>query len=91
MPVTVRLPSLLRSQTGGVTEVELEGESVAEVIGKLKERLPGIVPTIWDEEGKLYPIVSIYVNDEHIRYRQGLQTPLQDGDTVYVVPIIMGG
>jgi molybdopterin converting factor small subunit len=44
-----------------------------------------------DESGALRPRVNIYVNDEHVRYRQGVQTPLQDGDVVLVTPIIMGG
>ena len=49
------------------------------------------MPLLRNESGALRPRVNIYVNDEHVRFRQGLQTPLQDGDTVYVMPIIMGG
>ena len=49
------------------------------------------VRRVFTESGALRPRVNIYVNDEHIRFRQGLETPLQDGDTVYITPIIMGG
>jgi molybdopterin converting factor small subunit len=72
MAVKVRIPGSLRSQTGGVTEVSVQGATVAEALRGLEA-------------------VNVYVNDEHVRYRQGLQTPLREGDLVFVVPTIMGG
>jgi molybdopterin synthase sulfur carrier subunit len=57
----------------------------------MEQRYPSLVPLLRDQNGALRPRVNIYVNDEHVRYLQGLQTPLQDGDTVYITPIIMGG
>lgn len=91
MTVKVRIPGSLRSQTGGVTEVNVQGATVAEALRGLEAVLPELASVLRDEGGNLRPIVNVYVNDEHVRYRQGLQTPLRDGDLVFVVPTIMGG
>jgi molybdopterin synthase sulfur carrier subunit len=91
MAVKVRIPGSLRSQTGGVTEVSVQGATVAEALRGLEAALPGLASVLRDEGGNLRPIVNVYVNDEHVRYRQGLQTPLREGDLVFVVPTIMGG
>jgi MoaD family protein len=89
--VRVRIPSALRSHTGGETQVELEATTVEQALQDLEERFPALILLLRDEGGALRPRVSIYVNDEHVRYRQGLQTPLHDGDQVFVMPTIMGG
>jgi molybdopterin converting factor small subunit len=91
MNVRARIPSALASHTGGQAIVDVEAESVREVLSALEQRYSTLVPLLRDERGALRPRVNIYVNDEHVRYRQGLDTPLQEGDTVYVTPIIMGG
>ncbi len=91
MQVTVRTPSALRSHTGGTTQITVQASTVQEALAGLEERFPALIPFLRDESGTLRPRVNIYVNDEHVRYRQGVQTPLQDGDTVLVTPIIMGG
>jgi molybdopterin synthase sulfur carrier subunit len=71
--------------------MEIEAQTVAEALHALEQRFPPLVPLLRDESGALRPRVNIYVNDEHVRFRQGLQTPLQAGDTVYITPMIMGG
>ena len=91
MNVRIRLPSALRSHTGGNTEVDMEAQSVEQALHCLQERFPTLTPLLRDESGALRPRVNIYVNDEHVRFRQGLQTPLQDGDILFVMPIVMGG
>lgn len=91
MAVVVRIPSALRSQTGGITRMEVEGRTVAQVLRALEVAYPALVPYLRDGRGELRPKVSVYVNDEHIRFRQGLETPLQDGDEVFVMPLVMGG
>ena len=91
MQVVVRLPSALRFHTGGVTQINVQASTVAEALQSLEQQFPALIPLLRDEAGQLRPKVNLYVNDEHVRYRQGEQTPLQDGDTVLVVPIIMGG
>jgi molybdopterin synthase sulfur carrier subunit len=89
--VAIRIPSALRSLTGGVTRLEVQGSTVAQVLQALEAAYPALVPYLRDGRGTLRPKVNIYVNDEHIRFRQGLQTPLQDGDEVFVMPLVMGG
>jgi len=91
MSIQVRLPSALRPHTEGTTQISVQAESVREVLSALEQRFPSLVPLLRDEEGALRPRVNVYVNDEHVRYRQGLETPLHEGDTVYVTPIIVGG
>jgi len=91
MPIRTRIPGALASYTGGNTEIDIEAQTVAEVLSILEQRFPSLVPLLRNESGALRPRVNIYVNDEHMRFRQGVQTPLQDGDTVYVTPVIMGG
>jgi adenylyltransferase/sulfurtransferase len=89
--ITVRLPGALRAQTGGAAQLHVEAKAVDQALSALEQRFPALLPLLRDESGALRPRVNIYVNDEHIRYRQGLETPLQDGDTVLIVPIVMGG
>jgi molybdopterin synthase sulfur carrier subunit len=89
--ITVRIPGALRSHTGGATQVELEATSVGQALHSLEERFPALVPLLRDEGGALRLRVSIFVNDQHVRYQQGLQTPLRDGDQVFVMPTAMGG
>ena len=91
MSARVRIPSALRSHTGGATQFTLQASTVAEALRGLEERFPALIPLLRDEAGRLYPRVNVYVNDQHVRYLQSEQTPLQDGDTVLVVPIVMGG
>jgi MoaD family protein len=91
MQIRARVPSALASQTGGKTELEIEAQTVGDLLHTLEQRYPLLVPLLRDQGGALRPRVNIYVNDEHVRYRQGLETPLREGDTVYVTPIIMGG
>jgi adenylyltransferase/sulfurtransferase len=91
MKTTVRIPSALRAHTGGTTQTDVDASTVAQALSILEGQFPALIHFLRDDTGQLYPRVNIYVNDEHVRYRQGVQTRLQDGDTVLVVPTIMGG
>jgi len=91
MLVQVRVPTALRTRTGGTTEIEVQAGDVATALQELEAACPALKPVLRDEQGALRPRVSVYVNDRHVRYLQGLETPLQEGDEVYVVPIVMGG
>jgi molybdopterin converting factor small subunit len=91
MPIQVRVPTALRAKTGGQIQVEVEAGDVGEALRALEAVYPALGPVFRDEEGALRPRVSIYVNDRHIRYLHGLETVLQEGDEVYVVPVVMGG
>ena len=91
MAVRVILPRPLRSHAGGVSQLDVESDTVAQVLQVLEETYPGLSPHLRSEDGTLLPKVNLYVNDEHVRYLQGVQTVLQDGDQVYIVPLVMGG
>ena len=64
---------------------------VARVLESVKERHPGVLERWCDTEGRLRSSLSVFVNGEHIRYRKGMDTSLQDGDEVYVIPLMAGG
>jgi molybdopterin synthase sulfur carrier subunit len=91
MALRVRIPSPLQSLTGNQGEVEAAGQTVAELLDDLEARYPGLKARICDEAGKLRRFVNLYVNDEDIRFRQGEQTPLDEGDQVSIIPAIAGG
>jgi molybdopterin synthase sulfur carrier subunit len=91
MAITVRVPSALRKQTGGAMAIELEADNVAQALERLDLLHPALRSHLRDEQGLLRPKVQVYVNDVHVRFLQGVQTPLSDGDRIYVVPNVMGG
>ena len=91
MPVRVRIPSSLHAQTGGAAEVHVDGDTVDQALRSLEARFPALTPHLRLEDGSLRPVVNLYVNDEHVRFRRGLDTPLHDGDQLYFVPLVMGG
>ncbi len=90
MAVTVRIPTPLRSLTGGQDEVSVKGATVAEVIESLEASHPGIKERLCDDKG-VRRFVNIYANDEDIRFLDNLETSLGEGDTVSIVPAIAGG
>ncbi|MEZ0343905.1 MAG: MoaD/ThiS family protein [Caldimicrobium sp.] len=91
MAVKVRIPTPLLSLTGGKKEVEAEGATLKELIEDLERRYPGLKERLCDEEGNLRRFINFFVNDEDIRFLQGEETPLKDGDVVSIVPAIAGG
>ena len=91
MAVTVRVPTPLQRLTSGQAEVQCEGNTVAELLGDLERRYPGIKERICDERGKLRRFVNVFVNEEDIRFLQGDQTGIKDGDEVSIIPAIAGG
>jgi sulfur-carrier protein len=91
MPVTVRIPTPLRSITKGNAEVQAKGGTVAEVVEDLERQFPGLRERLVDEGGELRRFINIYVNEEDIRFLQGQRTALKEGDQVSIVPAIAGG
>jgi molybdopterin synthase sulfur carrier subunit len=91
MAVTVRIPAPLRKLTDGKSEVSVEGKSVAALVDALEAAHPGLKERLCDEAGGIRPFVNVYVNDEDIRFMNGPETPLNDGDAVSIVPAIAGG
>ncbi|MGB5811259.1 MAG: ubiquitin-like small modifier protein 1 [Polyangiales bacterium] len=90
MAVTVRIPTPLRTLTGGHEEVPADGATVGEVIENLEANHPGMKDRLCDEKG-IRRFVNIYHNDEDIRFLDNLQTELKEGDTLSIVPAIAGG
>lgn len=91
MAVTVRIPTPLQRLTNGQAEVQCEGSSVNTLLADLEKRYPGIKERICDEKGQLRRFVNIFVNEEDIRFLQGDQTKVKDGDDVSIIPAIAGG
>ena len=89
--ITVRIPTPLRPLTRGQGEVETQGASVAELIENLNAAHPGVKERLCDEKGELRRFVNVYVNEEDIRFLQGQQTALKEGDDVSIIPAIAGG
>lgn len=88
--VTVRIPTPLRTLTGGADEVNATGATVREIIAELEGRYAGIKDRLLDEKG-VRRFVNIYVGDEDIRFLDGLDTTLKGGDQISIVPAIAGG
>lgn len=91
MAVSVRIPTPLRKFTNDQSDVEIDGSSVGEVIDNLEANHGGIKEKLVDEDGSIRRFVNIYVNDEDIRFLDGAETPVKDGDSVTIVPAIAGG
>ncbi len=90
MAVTVRIPTPLRTLTGGADEVQAEGKTVGEVIDDLEAKHAGIKDRLIDDKG-VRRFVNIYANDEDIRFLDNLATELKDGDSIAIIPAIAGG
>lgn len=90
MDTIVRIPTPLRSLTGGADEVSAHGKTVGEVIEDLEKRHPGIRDRLLDEKG-VRRFINIYVGDEDVRFLDGLKTELRAGDQISIVPAIAGG
>ncbi len=91
MPVTVRVPTTLRTLTAGASEVEVEGSTVAAVLDNLESAHPGFKERLLDGEGGLRRFVNLYVADDDVRFRDGMETPVAEGDTVSIIPAVAGG
>ena len=91
MSVKVRIPTQLRELSGGEGEVSVEGSTVGEVLKALDAAHPGFSGRLFDDAGKLRRFVNVFVADEDIRFENGLETPVTEGQTVSIVPAVAGG
>jgi sulfur-carrier protein len=89
--VEVRLPTVLRSHAGGAAVVSVDGATVGEVLSKLVAEYPGMAGQVVTDEGSLHKFVNIYVDDDDVRYLEGLETPVADGAEVSILPAVAGG
>jgi len=88
---SVRIPSQLRTLTGGEALVETEGSTVGEVLKALDAAHPGFADRLFDADGGLRRFVNVFLADEDVRFLQGLATPVAEGQTLSIVPAVAGG
>ena len=91
MSVSVRIPTILRTYTGGAAEVTAQAGTLREVLAGLDAEYPGLAGRILDDTGKLRRFVNVYVGDEDVRLAQGLDTAGLPGIQVSVIPAVAGG
>ncbi len=91
MSVKVRIPTPLRKTTNNASVVEAEGDDIISVIENLDAQYPGFRDRLCDESGKIRRFVNVYLNDEDIRYLDGPQSKVKDGDEIALIPAIAGG
>ena len=90
MAITVRIPTPLRTLTGGKDEVPAAGKTLRELIDDLEKNYPGLKDRLCDDKG-IRRFVNVYQNEEDVRFLDGLDTAVKDGDSISVVPAIAGG
>jgi MoaD family protein len=88
---TVKIPPVLRPETGGDPEVSANGSTVGDVLRALAEAHPGTQAQLFSDGGELNRYVNVYVNDEDVRVLEGLETSVSDADTVVILPAMAGG
>lgn len=91
MTVTIRVPTTLRTLTAGKSEVEVEPGTVKSVFDALEAQHPGFAERLLDDDGNLRRFVNIFVSDDDVRFMDGLNTEVPDGETVSIVPAVAGG
>jgi len=87
----VRVPTILRPLTGGQAEVNVEADTLQGVLDALEASHPGIRTRVLDDDGKLRRFVNVYVNDDDVRFADGLGTPTPAGSSVSIIPAVAGG
>ena len=91
MAIEVRIPTILRSYTGGAKTVQGAGDTLADLLTDLDTQYPGLRARLITEDGGLHKFVNVYVNDEDVRFLGALDAKLNAGDTVTVLPAVAGG
>jgi molybdopterin converting factor small subunit len=91
MSVSVRIPTILRTYTGGESEVTAEGATLAEVLDDLEANHPGIRARVLDDQGAIRRFVNVYVGNDDVRFLDALDTKTPEGSQVSVIPAVAGG
>ncbi len=91
MAVEIKLPTVLRAAADGQPSVSVEGATVGDVFTTLVEKYPGLRANLLDDAGGMHKFVNVYKDDDDIRYLDGLDTKLADGDVLTILPAVAGG
>ncbi len=91
MSVTVRVPPVFRTLTGGESQISVSGGTVKEVLAALDAAHPGFRDKLLDGDGNLVRYVNVFVDDDDVRFMDGLETPVPDGGTVSIMQAVAGG
>jgi molybdopterin synthase sulfur carrier subunit len=91
MAIEVRIPTILRTYTGGEKTVQGDGDTLEALIKNLDAAHPGLRNRLVTDTGALHRFVNVYVNDEDVRFTGSLETNLSDGDSVTILPAVAGG
>ena len=91
MAVTVRIPTTMRPIAGGVSSVQVDGVTLADVLANLDKAHPGFHERLFDDNGGLRKFVNVFVADDDVRYLAGVDTKVPDGETVSIIPAVAGG
>jgi molybdopterin synthase sulfur carrier subunit len=91
VPVEVRVPTMMRADTGGQATIAVDGTTIGEVLDDIVARHPGLAGKLRANDGGLHKFVNVYVNDDDVRYLDKLDTKVGDGDVVSILPAVAGG
>jgi molybdopterin converting factor small subunit len=91
MAVAIKLPTVLRAQADNQATVEVDGATIGEVFNNLIEQYPGLRANLLDDAGGLHRFVNVYKDDDDIRYLDGLDTKVGNGDVLSILPAVAGG
>ena len=91
MAVSVRIPTILRTYTGGASEVPADGATLGDVLDDLEAHHPGIRARVLDDAGDIRRFVNVYVGNDDVRFLDGLGTPTPDGSSLSIIPAVAGG
>jgi len=91
MAATVRIPTTMRPLTGGEKQIDVDPGSLGDVIAALEAKHPGMGERLLDEDGSLRKFVNVFVDDDDVRYLDGLDTAVDDNITVSIIPAVAGG
>jgi adenylyltransferase/sulfurtransferase len=91
MNTTIRIPTPLRTYTGGMHEISVQGSTVGEALSHLTDQYPALRPHLFGSQGQLRAFVNLFLNDENIKDLQGTDTPIKESDRLMLIPSIAGG
>ncbi len=89
--VTLKVPTPLRTYTNGLTEINVHGTTVGAAVSDLVAQHPALRPHLYNGQAELRPFVNLFLNNENIKDLKGLETPLNEGDKLMLIPSIAGG